>query len=82
MFSDIAIKILNKFGLSNQYLWFCHYLAHNKKVFNSSRHGQSRKRIILMELNTMHSAHIAYSYLANALAIEGNAKIIGYIPKA
>ena len=29
----------------------------------------------------MHSAHIAYSYLANVLATENNAKIIGYVPR-
>jgi hypothetical protein len=34
-----------------------------------------------MELNAMHSAHIAYSYLANVLATENNAKIIGYVPR-
>jgi hypothetical protein len=33
-----------------------------------------------MELNDMHSAHIAYSYLANALASEFNAQLVAYVP--
>lgn len=57
------------------------YKAHNERVFNSSEHSAKRKPEILFELNSMQSAHIAYSYLANVLAAENSARIIGYVPR-
>lgn len=54
------------------------FMAHNRRVFN--RPAKGRQRVVLVELSTMQSAHIAYSYLANALAEEHQAKIEAYKP--
>ena len=57
------------------------FMKHNRQVF--SRPGRVPKgRVVLMELNDMQSAHIAYSYLANALATEYGAGIAAYVPRA
>ncbi|MFA6180432.1 MAG: hypothetical protein WC696_12540 [Candidatus Methylopumilus sp.] len=55
------------------------FIEHNKRVF-SQPVPTARQRVVLLELNTMQSAHIAYSYLANALATEHQAQIKAYRP--
>ena len=35
---------------------------------------------VLVELNSMHSSHIAYAYIANTLSAKSNARIAGSIP--
>ena len=57
------------------------FITHNKSVFVNPNSLQKRKSIILMELSSMQSSHIAYSYLGNALAREYNAKLVGYVPR-
>jgi hypothetical protein len=54
------------------------FMAHNRRVF--ARPATARQRVILFELNTMQSAHIAYSYLANVLAEKHQAQIKVYRP--
>jgi hypothetical protein len=54
------------------------FTAHSRRVF--SRPAGARQRVVLFELNTMQSAHIAYSYLGNALAKEHQAEIKAYKP--
>ncbi len=54
------------------------FVEHNKRVFTNIKKTVERKPLILLELNKMHSAHIAYSYLANVLAAENQAHIKAY----
>jgi len=54
------------------------FVEHNNRVFGNNNPDTERKPLILLELNTMHSAHIAYSYLANVLAEENQALIKAY----
>ena len=56
------------------------YIDHNKRVFSPDGTLRPNTNIILLELNTMHSAHIAYGYFANMLAKNNDAKIIAYKP--
>ena len=55
------------------------FIEHNKKVFPRWK-AATRKNtpIILMEYNRMCSAHIPYSYLANALSDLYKAKIVPF----
>ena len=55
------------------------FIEHNKKAFPKWK-AASRKNtpIILMEYNRMCSAHIPYSYLANALSNFYKAKIVSF----
>lgn len=58
------------------------YISHNKKVFICHEKRKSKfGPVVLFEFNNIHSAHIAYSYLANAVASEYGAEIIGLIPR-
>lgn len=57
------------------------YIRHNKKVFGRVGSLGTKAPVVLMELNSMHSSHIAYAYLANVLAMEYNARVVGYAPR-
>jgi hypothetical protein len=57
------------------------FIKHNKRAFARVAEQQDNGPIVMMELSSMQSAHIAYSYLANVLATENNARIIGYVPR-
>ena len=54
------------------------FIAHNRKVWGDYANHEVEGEI-LMELNPMHSAIIAYSYLANVLGKKHNAKIKAYV---
>ena len=56
------------------------FMSHNSLRFGSPSAGRARRPEVLFELNAMHSAHIAYSYLANVLAERFEARIVGYLP--
>ena len=58
------------------------FVEHNQNYFPIPNSRQSRNPKILMELNNMHSGHIAYSYLVNELSVEHNAEIVAYVPFA
>ncbi|MDP2030667.1 MAG: hypothetical protein Q8K12_13590 [Thiobacillus sp.] len=58
------------------------FIQHSKRVFARKPGRQENGPIVLFELNAMHSAHIAYSYLANVLATENDAQIKAYVPRA
>ena len=59
------------------------FIAHNKKVFGRKQRPTAGSRpVVLMEFNSMHSAHIAYSYLAKVLASEHGAAIKAYTPRS
>jgi hypothetical protein len=54
--------------------------AHNRRVFPHAPDEARREPVVLFELNTLRSAHIAYSYLANTLAEAQQARIVAYVP--
>ena len=57
------------------------FIEHNMKRFEKiSSSTKGSNAIVLMELNAMESAHIAYSYLAHVLSKKHNAKIVAYYP--
>ena len=56
------------------------FARHNQAVFPSHKISDKSRREVLFELNSMHSAHIAYSYLANVLAKHYDASIKCYLP--
>lgn len=55
-------------------------INNNYKIFRCRSNVSHNNSIVLIELNEMQSAHIAYSYLANQIAKKENARIIGYKP--
>lgn len=58
------------------------FIQHNRRVFPAASRAASKRRVVLMEMNAMPSAHIAYSYLANVLAEDSQAGIQAYVPRA
>lgn len=61
------------------------FIKHNVQAFLSripSPQGRFGGPVVLMEINSMQSAHIAYSYLAYALATTFNAEIYAYVPRS
>jgi hypothetical protein len=72
-------RIKNRFSSYRGDRYTRDFIAHNRRCFASggSRHGGPE---VLFELNGFHSAHIAYSYLANVLAEKFGARIVAYSP--
>lgn len=58
------------------------FIAHNQRVFGPAKSRGDKKPVVLFELNTMHSAHIAYSYLAAAIVGNADVEIKAYFQKA
>lgn len=56
------------------------FMEHCRRVF-PTLHTADDAPVVLMEFNEMHSSHIAYSYLANVLAEQANARIVAYLPR-
>ena len=56
------------------------FMLHNRRVFPIAKEGVGKRPVVLFELNSMQSAHIAYSYLANVLADLNGAEIKAYAP--
>ena len=54
------------------------FIQHNTATFKYKKEREKNSSVVLLEHNTLRSAHIAYSYLGNALAKKYNAKIIAY----
>jgi hypothetical protein len=57
------------------------YIRHNFRCFSRTAKAKNEGPEILFELNGLHSAHIAYSYLANVLANKYGARITGYVTR-
>ena len=55
------------------------YVEHNRTIFSKTPNTKAQP-VVLMELNAMCSAHIAYSYFANAMASASNARLVAYDP--
>lgn len=79
MLFDIAKKAINEFRKLKKHPALRKFIAHNEKIFPTAKHAEQRKPVVLFELNAMHSAHIAYSYLANVLAANNQARVVAYI---
>ena len=58
------------------------FRAHKRRLIGSNIKTGCDTPILLMELNAMHSAHIAYAYLANEMAKGNGAQIKAYAPYA
>ena len=58
------------------------FRAHNRKVLSNGSKNGGGDPVMLMELNAMHSAHIAYAYLADEMAKSRVAQIKAYSPYA
>lgn len=78
---NFASKIVNEYRNLAKHPALRRFMEHNQKVFPTDKDVARRKPVVLFELNAMHSAHIAYSYLANVLATSNQAKIVAYVQK-
>lgn len=76
-----AIKFINKFKKLMNGALVRKYIAHNSRVFQCAQGITKKNTVVLFELNDMHSASIAYSYLANVVATKFDAKIVAYLPR-
>ena len=75
-------KIISRVRSLNNHPGLHLFEAHNRRVLNCGRDQVTNGPIILIELNTMHSAHISYSYLAEELAREHGAQVKAYAQRA
>lgn len=72
------LRFLGSFGQSRIAR---HFIRHNRRVFSTTS-DVGDNAIVLMELNDMASAHIAYSYLANSLADRCKGQVWAYYPRS
>jgi hypothetical protein len=79
---NLFAKILGNLKRLRQHPSAIRFMRHNERVFPRQDGQQGKDRVVLIELNDMQSAHIAYSYLANVLATEYKAGIAAYVPRA
>ncbi len=82
MLNKLKNKTVEFFKALKNALIFFRIKKHNRKLFTAGIKNSSSKPIVLMELNGMHSAHIAYAYLADELAKKHCAKIKAYAPNS
>lgn len=55
------------------------FIEHNRTIFSEIPNTKAQS-VVLMELNGICSAHIAYSYLGNCLAKKYSARMVAYDP--
>jgi hypothetical protein len=79
---NLFARILGNLKRLRQHPSAVRFMRHNERVFPRQDGPQGKDRIVLIELNDMQSAHIAYSYLANVLANGYKAGIAAYVPRA
>jgi hypothetical protein len=82
MIFDFSAKAINQIRKLKKHPALRKFIEHNQNVFAHEKQAAQRKPVVLFELNAMHSAHIAYSYLANVLAMNNQAQIKAYFPRA
>lgn len=82
MLFDFINKMISKLRKLKKHPALRKFIEHNEKVFSINKRVAQRKPLVLFELNTMHSAHIAYSYLANVLATSHQSQIKAYVQRA
>jgi hypothetical protein len=72
-------KALNKLNSYRKNFADSDFINHNYRYFGKvSKLNNNKKPEVLFEFNRFHSSHIAYSYLANVLAVKYDAKICAY----
>lgn len=76
----IINKTINRIKKVRKHPALRRFISHNKRVFPLADEAGHRRPVVLFELNGMQSAHIAYSYLANVLAENEQARIVAYQP--
>jgi hypothetical protein len=81
MLSQLYKYLQRVFNIYHNDLNTTSFIKHNQNIFKANANYSKRKSVVLFELNGMHSAHIAYSYLANVLAAKDQAKILAYLPR-
>jgi hypothetical protein len=82
MIFDFSAKAINQLRKLKKHPALRKFIEHSQSVFPHDKQAAQRKPVVLFELNAMHSAHIAYSYLANVLAMNNQAQIKAYFPRA
>lgn len=80
MIFDFLYKTFKKFKLK-MHPAQRKFIEHNQKVFAKHKQKAQRKSLVLFEQNTLSSAHIVYSYLANVLAADNQAQIKAFSVK-
>ncbi len=75
-------KILSRIGRAARDGFSSSFMRHNRNVFARKQSAGATKKKVIIELNAMHSAHIAYSYVANVLASRQDSAIHAYVPHA
>jgi len=78
MFVEVLNKIFNELRRIKNSSSLNRFIKHNKKIFPHNKLKEQGKPIVLFELNSMHSAHIAYSYMSNILALDNKFQIKAY----
>lgn len=82
MFFNFKQRIMQRLRtLANLPILFS-FRAHNRKVLSTGSKNGGSAPIMLIELNPMHSAHIAYAYLVEEMAKIHGAQIKAYAPQA
>jgi hypothetical protein len=82
MFSNCMQKVMRRLHRLANLPVLVRFRAHNRKVLATGSNKGGDAPIMLMELNTMHSAHIAYAYLADEMAKSYGAQVKTYAPRA
>lgn len=78
---DIAKTVLHRIKSLRRHPALNAFMEHNRRIFSVKVKAKKPAPVILFELNAMHSAHIAYSYMANVLATENGAEIKAYFQR-
>ena len=82
MLLNFTQKLMHRLRLLANLPILFSFRAHNRKFLSTGSKNDDNAPIMLMELNTMHSAHIAYAYLADDMAKSYSAQIKAYAPYA
>jgi hypothetical protein len=82
MISNFTQKVMRRLRRLASLPVLFRFRAHNRKVLGTASKNGGDAPIMLMELNAMHSAHIAYAYLADEMAKSRGAQIKAYAPRA
>lgn len=80
MFSNFTQKVMWHLRQLANLPVLARFCAHNRKVRGTGSKTFGDSPIMLMELNYMHSAHIAYAYLAEVMAKSSGVQIKAYSP--
>lgn len=80
MLLNFTQKLIRRLQLLANLPILLSFRAHNRKILGTGSKSDDCAPIMLMELNNMHSAHIAYAYLADNMAKSFGAQIQAYSP--